>query len=286
MKVADNCVMMAAHGGPIIMNRSTSGPRGAPESDAPENDVPERITDAIDRWRATSLAEVWLRPDDWYHPAVDALVEAFDDGRSPHAAAHRLGAARGRAGVGLGETLDDVECLYRSAHRPPDPDAIRAVAVGWVRGRDSEPALGSLRDPSSGLPTREYLAERLRETYGAAVGTEPGVPDTHCLVVVDVAVDGLAPWDRAARSATVGRALEQVYGEGHPMAALADGVFTVLARRDTGVPDLAKATRGVVERNAALMGLGDVLRRPTRVWVERLPTSHAAAVELLTQLAR
>jgi len=42
----------------------------------------------------------------------------------------------------------------------------------------------------------------------------------------------------------------------------------------------------VVERNAALMGLGDVLRRPTRVWVERLPTSHAAAVELLTQLAR
>ncbi|SKC41762.1 hypothetical protein SAMN04324258_0846 [Krasilnikoviella flava] len=258
------------------MNRSTSGPPDAPEHPA----------DVIDRWRATSLAEVWLRPDDWYHPAVDALVEALHEGRSPHAAAHRLGAARGRAGVGLGETLDDVECLYRAAQRDPDPEAIRAVSVGWVRGRDAEPTLGAVRDPGTGLPTREYLAERLRETYGAAVGADRDVPTTHCLVVVDVAVDGLAPWDRAARSATVGRALEQVFGEGHPMAALTDGVFAVLALRETGVPDLAKATRSVVERNAALMGLADALRRPTRVWVERLPTSHGAAVELLSQLAR
>ncbi|MCK9795384.1 hypothetical protein M1843_16680 [Isoptericola sp. 4D.3] len=258
------------------MNLSTSG----------SPDAPGHLSDMLDRWRARSLAEVWLRPDDWYHPAVDALVEAFGDGRSTHAAAHRLGAARGRAGVGLGETLDDIECLYRSADRPADPDAIRAVAIGWVRGRDAEPALGSLRDPGTGLPTRDYLAERLRETYGAAVGADHDVPTTHCLVVVDVAVDGLAPWDRAARSATVGRALEQVFGEGHPMAALTDGVFAVLARRDTGVPDLAMATRRVVERNAALMGLADTLRRPTRVWVERLPTAHGAAVELLAQLAR
>jgi len=258
------------------MNRSTSG----------SADAAEQSSDAIDRWRATSLAEVWLRPDDWYHPAVDALVEALDDGRAPHAAAHRLGAARGRAGVGLGETLDDVECLYRTTQRPPDPDAIRAVAVGWVRGRDAEPSPGAVRDPATGLPTREYLVERLRETYGAAVGSEDDVPTTYCLLVVDVAVDGLAGWDRAARSATVGRALEQVFGEGHPMAALTDGVFAVLAPRDTGVPDLAKSTRSVVERNAALMGLGESLRRPTRVWVERLPTSHAAAAELLTQLAR
>jgi len=271
-----NCVMMAVHGGPFIMNRSTSGPP----------DASELPSDVLDRWRATSLAEVWLRPDDWYHPAVDALVEAFDERRSPHAAAHRLGSARGRAGVGLGETLDDVECLYRATGCEPDPDAIRAVAVGWVRGRDTEPALGGVRDPGTGLPTREYLAERLRETYGGAVGAEDGVPATHCLVVVDVAVDGLAPWDRVARSATVGRALEQIFGEGHPMAALTDGVFAVLARRDTGVPDLAKSTRSVVERNAALMGLGDALRRPTRVWVERLPTTHAAAAQLLAQLAR
>jgi hypothetical protein len=268
--------MIAVYGGPIIMNRSTSG----------SPDAPEHVSDVVDRWRATSLAEVWLRPDDWYHPAVDALVEALEEGRSPHAAAHRLGAARGRAGVGLGETLDDVDCLYRTARRASDPDAIRAVAVGWVRGRDAEPTLGAVRDPATGLPTREYLAERLRETYGAAVGADRDVPTTHCLLVVDVAVDALPAWDRAARSATVGRALEQIFGEGHPMAALTDGVFAVLARRDTGVADLARSTRSVVERNAALMGLGDALRRPTRVWVERLPTSHGAAVELLKQLGR
>ncbi|GAA1728958.1 hypothetical protein GCM10009809_25660 [Isoptericola hypogeus] len=255
-------------------------------SPTPSGPASEHGTDVRARWRAASLAEVWLRPGDWYHPAIDAVAEAIEEDRSPDAAAHRLGVARGCAGIGLEETLDDVACAFRAAGLDPDLGSVRAVAVGWVHGRERTAVLAGVRDPGTGLPTQDYLGERLRETYGAAVSAATSVPATHCLLVVDVAVDGLDPWQRAGRSAAVGQALENVFGEGYPMAALSDGVFAVLCERTDTVADVAVATRRIVERNAEVLGLGDTLRRPTRVWIERLPATHLGAVELLRHLGR
>src|SRR5919107_600421 len=150
-----NCVMMADCGGPIIM----SLPRGGAS----------RASDVRERWRAASLAEVWLRPGDWYHPAVDALVEAVGEGRAPAAAAGRLGNARGASGVGIGEALDDLVCLYRALDIPPDPEVLRGLAIGWVQGRETLTSFTGVRDSATGLPTGDYLGERLRETYGRAI---------------------------------------------------------------------------------------------------------------------
>ncbi|WP_245885915.1 hypothetical protein [Xylanimonas oleitrophica] len=242
--------------------------------------------DLREQWRATSLAEVWLRPGDWYHPAVDALVEAVSEDRTPDAAAQRLGAARGAAGVGIGESLDDLSCLYRALGRSADPQALRALSVGWVEGHESLPVHSAVRDPATGLPTADYLGERLRETYGEALRSGADVPETHCLVVLDVALDDLDAWRRMARSATVGRTLDQVFGDGHPMGVLTDGLYAVLCPRGQGTPQLAQTLRRVIEKNAEILGLSEVMRRPTRVWVEKLPASHADAVELLAQLSR
>ncbi|MFP3713186.1 hypothetical protein [Puerhibacterium sp. TATVAM-FAB25] len=239
-----------------------------------------------DRWRAASLAGVWLRPGDWYHPAVDALVEAVGEDRCPAAAAQRLGSARGEAGVGMTEAMDDVACLFGALERPADPVVLRSLAIGWAQGYESLPMRSTVRDPASGLPSGEYLGERLRETYGAAVRQGAHAGDTHCLVVLDVALEDLDAWRRSARAATVGRTLDQVFGEGHPMAALSDGVFVVLCPRRDHTAQLAQTLRRVVEKNAAILGLAEVMRRPTRVWVETLPDSHPAAVSLLEQLAR
>jgi len=273
-KVLYFCVMIGAHGGPIYMSQSRSDP------------LPEQGSGVRARWRSTSLAEVWLRPGDWYHPAVDAVVEAIEDGRSTQPAAHRLGIARGTAGIGLEETLDDLACVFRVVDREPDLAAVRSAAVGWVHARERTSVLTGVRDPATGMPTLDYLSERLRETYGAAIPADADVSTTHCLVVVDVAVDGLDPWQRSARSAAVGRALEQVFGDGFPMATLSDGVFAVLCERRPTIADVARSTRRIVERNAEVLGLGDTLRRPTRVWVERLPATHQAAVDLLSNLGR
>lgn len=244
-----------------------------------------RARDLRERWRDASLAAVWLHPGDWYHPAVDAVTEAVEDGRPPLAAVERLGAARGRAGVGLGEALDDLACLYDSVERSPDLGTVRALAVGWVAGYESTPAMSSCTDPATGLPTRDYLGVRLRETYAVAQRRGQHATTTHCLVVVDVAVDG-PPWQRAARAATTGRTLAQVFGDGHPTAALGDGVLAVLCERGPATAQLCRTLRRVVERTARVLGSQDALRRPPRVWVERLPERHDDALTLLAHLAR
>jgi hypothetical protein len=264
--------MMGVRGGDPNVTRVPARPSGA--------------ADLRERWRAASLADVWLRPGDWYHPAVDALVEAVEVGRGPAAAAQRLGHARGAAGVGMGEALDDLTCLYRALCRPVDPDALRSMAIGWAEGHEAVPAHAVVRDPGTGLPTLEYLGERLRETYGQAEREGTTAGETSCLVVLDVALDDLDAWRRMARSATVGRTLDQVFGDGHPMAVLTDGIYAVLCPRSQGTPQLAQTLRRVMERNAEILGLAGAMRRPTRVWVERLPATHADAVDLLSQLGR
>src|SRR4051812_19087403 len=67
-------------------------------------------TDALpatlrERWRDESVGSVWLRPSDWYHPAVDALATALLSTGDTVGAATELGHARGYDGVGIGETL-------------------------------------------------------------------------------------------------------------------------------------------------------------------------------------
>ena len=65
------------------------------------------------RWHEESLGTVWLRPADWYHPAVDALAVAILGGGDVAERARELGHARGADGVGIAEALDDLACLFR-----------------------------------------------------------------------------------------------------------------------------------------------------------------------------
>lgn len=239
-----------------------------------------------EHWRAASLESVWLRPGDWYHPAVDALTEAVCERRDVTPAAERLGRARGEAGVGIGEAIDDVACLYRAHAREPDLELLRAVAVGWTEGYESVPVTPEVLDPESGLATTQYLVHRLRETYGVA--QRAGVPpaETHGLLVVDVALDELTGWQRFARSAAMGRALTQTFGDGHPMASLGNGLFVVLGERSSDDDALRSELRHRIDRTGLALGVTAILRRPPRLWFEPLPRTHAGVVDLLHTLER
>lgn len=260
--------MMYPCGGPTIMSESQQKARNP-------------VRSLRERWRDESLATVWIRTGDWYHPAVEAVVEAVTDGRSADAPAERLGAARAAVGAGIAETIDDICVLFGVAAVPVPTSVLRAVSVGWVTENEKVPLRVSAHDPATGLPTGEYLGERLRETYGAAQRVGADVSDTHCLLLLDVGIDDLDTWQRLARSAAIGRTLHQVFGDGHPMAAISDAVYAVLCERGPGTAQMGQALRRVVERNAEILGLTAEVRRPTRVWLESLPPSHEAAMLLL-----
>jgi hypothetical protein len=226
-----------------------------------------------DRWRDESLAAVWLHDGDWYHPAVDALAEGIVEQRDVTGAAERLGRARAELGVGIGEAIDDVTCLYAAAGAEPGPDVLRAVSVGWVVGNETAPAPVGLVDPWSGLPTLDYLLLRLRETYGEAGRQGKDPTTTRALVVVDVAVEQLTAFQRLARAAAMGKVMADSFGEGHPMAVAAPGVYVALVPRDAGLGARVSELRAAVDLAARARGVSAVVRRPPRVWVEGLPAS-------------
>ncbi|GAA2720602.1 hypothetical protein [Cellulomonas aerilata] len=243
--------------------------------------------DVRDRWRASSVASVWLRPADWYHPAVDALIEAVLAGEDGGPAAERLGEARAEAGVGISETIDDLACLFDAAELAGPPlGLVRSLCEGWAAGQAAGPVLTHCIDPDSGLPTAEYLGVRLTETYGTAERTGRRAGDTHALLVTDVEASPLAPWSRIVRSAVVGQGLVLTFGEGHPMAALGGGVFAVLVERGSDLGATAMHLRTALTDHARSMGAQDLVREPPRVWLEPLPDTRMQAVELLEHLHR
>lgn len=247
-------------------------------------DVPP---DVRDRWRASSVASVWLRPADWYHPAVDALVEAVLAGADPGPAAERLGEARAESGVGISETIDDLTCLFRAAEVDgPSVELVRSLCEGWAAGQAAAPVLTHCIDPDSGLPTAQYLGVRLTETYGVAERAGRRAGETHALLFADVEARPLAPWSRIVRSAVVGQGLVMAFGEGHPMAALGGGVFAVLVERGADLGATAMQLRTTLAEHARSMGVQDLVREPPRVWLEPLPDTQLQAVELLDHLHR
>jgi hypothetical protein len=237
-------------------------------------------------WRDASLQSVWLRPGDWFHPAVDALCEAVVGGGDPTGAAARLGSVRGGSGVGIAEALDDLTCVYAVVGIEPPMDAVRALCEGWAAAVDAMPAQSAVLDPESGLPSLDYLAVRLGETYGVARKHAHHAFVTHCLVLIDVAAGDVPPWRRMARSAAMGRALTDALGAGHPMAALGGGAFAVLVARDYDLGETVRRMRDEVNEYAETLQIADLLRQPPRIWIEPLPETHERAVDLLNHLRR
>lgn len=232
-----------------------------------------------DRWHDASVASVWLRPADWYHPAVDALALALLTGDDVEPFAHELGRARGDDGVGVGESIDDLACLYRATGRTDPPTvAVRALCEGWADAQSTTTATGAAVDATTGLPNRPYLAVRLAEQYASP-------PPHGALLLVDSAVAGLPRWSVSVRSATVGRALTDTYGAGHPLAAVGGGVFAVLVRPGDEPDGSADELRVRVAHAARRLGSAEVLRHPLRTWLVPLPPTVEEAVALLERSA-
>lgn len=233
-----------------------------------------------DLWFCRSAEAGWIFAADWHDPAIDALCESCVRGQSLWPAAERLGGVRADAGVSLGETLADVDGLT-AVFSGLDTDVLhRAVSLGWA-DRMIAPR-PSVFDPLTGLVSQDYLRTRMGEVYRAAEVSDSKVSSTHALVVVRVDLIGRTGWDRVTPLILSGDAMRTVFDGGQTLARLADHMAVALSERETLLARRAQLLAGMVGYR---LTQGDQ-RSGSRVWIERLPDSLPAAIDLIGQLDR
>jgi hypothetical protein len=222
----------------------------------------------------------------------EAVGEALVTDSRIHAACAVVGRELARDGVDLGEALAGLRSTYAQVlAREPDFGATEALSVAW-----SDETLGylhqvSCENPLTGLATLAHLRARLAELQRAA--EESGTPATtgHALVVLDLpvrepgaaggsdAVGGAPVFSRSLLLARIADRARLVFSGGESIAEATPSRLLVLAPRseDLGV-------RAVVLRD--LVADTTPSGAAVRVWIEGLPSSHAAMAALLDELAR
>lgn len=227
----------------------------------------------VGAWRDAAASAGWVAPDEWWHPAVDALAAALLVGTDPTAATRRLGRARADLGVSLGDALADLATLHGlvTGGLPPlDHALVLAKAHGQgllerLSGRLHE-------DPATHLVPMAYLCCRLADAYRTAAADGETVADVKVLVVL-----AHRPESHAVLEQT-GGAVRGVFDRGETCAQVGEGRVVVLADRS---PRLPRDLRRLRERLAAVLpGTTD-----DRVWVQPLRATYETSIELVDHLA-
>jgi len=233
------------------------------------------------QWEARSAETGWGFPDDWYHPAIDAICEAALAAGDLWAPGERLGRERAALGASLGETLADVDVLTDLVPSVPAESLRRAVSLGWADRTIAPPA--AVVDPLTGLASPDYLETRLGEIYASAEARGATVSSEHALVVVRIDLLGRTGLVRSLPMVMSADVLRTVFAAGQTLALLSDRVAVVLApRNDLLFRQAALLHDLIVERT---VGDRTSAGRP-EVWVEMLPSTLESAKLVVGDLAR
>lgn len=214
----------------------------------------------------------------------EAVGEALVASSRVHAACAVVGRELARDGVDLSEALDGLRSTFAQVlGREPDFASTEAMSVAW-----SDETLGylhqvSCENPLTGLATLAHLRARLAELQREAELSGTPAAEGHTLVVIDLPARELAQVDRQisralvmARVADRARLVfagEESIGEATPSRLL------VLAPRTDDLGLRVVVLRDLISDSTSLGGA-------VRVWIEGLPSSHAAMAALLDELAR
>ena len=235
-----------------------------------------------DRWFVQSSGGGWIFAGDWHEPAVEALCEACVCGDNLWPAAERLGSARAEAGVSLGETLADIDGLTAVLPSLPADVLHRAVSLGWA-DRMMTPEQ-SVLDPLTGLVSTDYLRTRFGEVYRAGEVAGRRVSADQALVVVRLDLTGRSGWHRITPLILAADALRTVFAGGQTLVRLADHMAVALTDRDQLLARRVQLLSGLVTER---LSSGHPMPSPDpRVWIEQLPDSLPAAIDLIGELGR
>jgi hypothetical protein len=235
-----------------------------------------RVADLASVWCRTSRERLGLSRQQWYHPAVQEVLDSLDLGLDLTWPLARLGEARAAAGVSLRTTLEDLDVL--AGLLPVEPafsldrlSAAAAVADAWLEAAPTgaEPACV---DAFTGLMTSHFLRGRLEQVYrnGAQLGVS--APSSYVLVVVHLVTNPVSGFATMAQRLRAANALRACFPSADTLAVIEPSVLTALVEAPSNVDEWI----GALEAE-----LPDQL-----VWVERLPEAPADAVALVDELTR
>jgi hypothetical protein len=196
-------------------------------------------------------------------------------------AAAELARRRGREGVTLTETLDDISALFRAARLGDPPFAtVRTVSVNWLASAQSRIEAAGCVDPRYGLGTAAHLDARLAELYleGARHGFSPA--ETHSLVVIELPAVAETPWDDALRMSDVAQCLRTVFDAGQVMGMATPRRAVVVTARAVMMPRTVEALRQMLHDTRAVTAAA-----VPAIWIEALPQERSDAGRLLATLS-
>jgi hypothetical protein len=213
-----------------------------------------------------------------------AVGEALVAGNPAHAACAVVGRELARDGVDLGEALDGLRSTFALAlGREPDFTSTEALSVAW-----SDETLGylhqvSCENPLTGLATLAHLRARLAELQRGAEASGHQASTSHALVVVDLpSYDHAGGQDQIERALMMARMADRarlVFSGDESIGEASPSRLLVLAPRTDDLGLRVVVLRDLIADTASLGGA-------VRVWIEGLPSSHAAMAALLDELAR
>lgn len=213
-----------------------------------------------------------------------AVGEALVAGSPAHAACAVVGRELARDGVDLSEALDGLRSTFALAlKREPDFAATEALSVAW-----SDETLGylhqvSCENPLTGLATLAHLRARLAELQRGVEAGGQQAPIGHALVVVDLpSQDPVGGPDQIGRALLMARIADRarlVFSGEESIGEASPSRLLVLAPRTDDLGLRVVVLRDLIADTTSLGGA-------VRVWIEGLPSSHAAVAALLDELAR
>lgn len=219
-----------------------------------------------------------------HYPArFEAVGEALVAGSRAHAACAVVGRELARDGVDLSEALDSLRSTYAQVlGHEPDFASTEALSVAW-----SDETLGylhqiSCENPLTGLATLAHLRARLAELQRGAEANDRPAGTAHALVVINLPAHDLdddGQFGRALLMARVADRTRLVFSADESIAEASPSRLLVLAARTDDLGLRVVVLRDLIADTTSLGGA-------VRVWIEGLPSSHAAMAALLDELAR
>ncbi|MDQ7906219.1 hypothetical protein RB614_17035 [Phytohabitans sp. ZYX-F-186] len=193
-----------------------------------------------DAWRAAVEHQGWVRPEDWWHPSVEALARAIARRQDVRPAGTRLGHARARAGWELRRTVDDIFALYRRMPLAGPPSRlVRAVVEAWAEAVLAPTDVTLCGDPRRGSVTAGYLASLLGGVYQLGGEDGPPLSDEFIVLVVDVPPSaGGTGWEPVTLLLDLGPALLPVLPAHALVVTFSPGRVGTLVRRTEALPSV------------------------------------------------